>query len=127
VGARPEPAFVGRVEELQQLRGALDSGRNGGTGTTLVSGDAGVGKTSLVRRACRDTTGARLTLEGACLPLTSLTVPYQVLRSLVRDATDRGIDAPSGIFDETGSTSSVPVLFDGWLERLCERSPVVIR
>jgi len=49
--ARPprDPSFVGRERELATLSDALDEARLGRGGAMLVLGDAGVGKTALVR------------------------------------------------------------------------------
>ncbi|MFI0348958.1 AAA family ATPase [Actinomadura sp. 9N407] len=48
-----ERALVGRTEELGTLTGALDRAAAGSAGVVLVSGDAGVGKTTLVAALTR--------------------------------------------------------------------------
>ncbi|MFI6386176.1 BTAD domain-containing putative transcriptional regulator [Nonomuraea sp. NPDC050540] len=61
-GARAVPdggEFVGRATELEALLRAAASARSGGPGVALVSGEAGLGKTSLLRRLHE-----RLTLDG---------------------------------------------------------------
>lgn len=49
--ARPRDtsALVGRVEELQRLRHVIDGTRNGIGGIAIVSGEAGIGKSRLLR------------------------------------------------------------------------------
>jgi hypothetical protein len=48
----------------------------------LVSGEAGVGKTALVRAACSQVADVADVVWGSCLPLTSLGVPFLALRGL---------------------------------------------
>jgi len=45
----PEPHFVGRTDELSQLQALLAALRNGQGGIVFISGEAGVGKTALLR------------------------------------------------------------------------------
>src|SRR5947208_6201976 len=64
----PTERLVERSSELEVLEEALARVRNGGAGELLfVAGEAGVGKTSLLR-AFTDGSGARV-LWGACDPL----------------------------------------------------------
>lgn len=80
--------FVGRVEELGQLTTLLARARERKPATVLVDGDAGLGKTRLLRefadRARED--GAHV-LAGGCVPLGTVTIPYgpliEALRALV--------------------------------------------
>jgi DNA-binding CsgD family transcriptional regulator len=126
VGAGPVEAFVGRAEELEMLRGRLDFLRQDNASTTLVWGDAGVGKTSLVSQASRNVAGGAEILQAACLPMTSVAVPYQVLRSLIRGVEDPNAASSASMFEDEGSGSSVPVLFDRWLDDLCGKNPVIV-
>jgi predicted ATPase len=69
--AAGEPAaFLERDESMVLLEGLLDDVRAGSEGRlVLVGGEAGVGKTTLLRRFCgRNGTSARI-LWGACEPL----------------------------------------------------------
>ena len=84
------PAFVGRVPELTALIEAFDDARAGGATTALVGGEAGVGKSRLVRElgAHARRNGARV-LVGHCLDLEEGGLPYapfvDILRTLGRD------------------------------------------
>lgn len=73
---RPQPALVGREREQERLREILADALFGHGALVLVSGEAGIGKTSLVRwltgEAERE--GA-LILNGGCYDLTT-TPPY---------------------------------------------------
>ncbi len=84
------PAFVGRVPELTALIEAFDNARAGRATTALVGGEAGVGKSRLVRElgAHARRTGARV-LVGHCLDLEEGGLPYapfvDILRTLERE------------------------------------------
>ncbi len=67
-----EQAFVGRQQELELLRSGLDRAADGNGGLYLVSGEAGIGKTSLVQELILEAhkSGA-LTLAGAAFDLSS--------------------------------------------------------
>ncbi|NDU74880.1 AAA family ATPase [Actinomadura sp. DSM 109109] len=86
------PVLVGRAAELRQLRDALAAA----PGAVLLGGDAGLGKTRLVREFARDA-DAR-TLVGGCLELGSDGLPFApfttVLRGLVREI---GIEGVAGL------------------------------
>src|SRR5690348_9389943 len=71
------PAVIGRVDELAAVHAVVDAAAAGAASTLLISGEAGVGKTSLVRTVISD--GVE-TVWASCLPLTSLAVPLLPLR-----------------------------------------------
>ncbi len=79
-------AVVGRTEEVASLARALEAARGGRLGLVLVTGEAGIGKTHLVRAVADDaaTAGFRV-LIGACLELGS-TVAYLPFAEMLRDA-----------------------------------------
>src|SRR5262245_35647378 len=54
---------------LESLAASLDAARRGSGRLVLVSGEAGVGKTSLVRRFCEELPRGTTLLSGACDPL----------------------------------------------------------
>jgi predicted ATPase len=83
-------AFVGRVPELSALIEAFDAAGAGRAVTALVGGEAGVGKSRLVRElgAYARRSGARV-LFGHCLDLEEGGLPYapfvDILRTLERE------------------------------------------
>ncbi|WP_173924083.1 LuxR family transcriptional regulator [Agromyces sp. Marseille-P2726] len=117
------PIFVGREHELGTIRGLLDRSRAGEAQTLVVSGDAGIGKTALVARACSNDDTA-MTIFGACLPLTSMSIPLLPIRTALRDL-DEGLEE-AGIVDLQGDDRDVTVRFDDWLARRCHVQPVVL-
>lgn len=117
---------MGRGEELEALQSVIGRARGGAAGALLVSGDAGVGKTSLVSQACARAPEDVLVLSGGGLPLTSMTVPLLALRSAVR-ALPLAERPP--LLEGGGSGDplpGVPVLFDEWLDAQCLARPVVL-
>jgi hypothetical protein len=84
------PAFVGRVPELSTLIDAFEAARAGRATTALVGGEAGVGKSRLVRElgAHARRSDARV-LVGHCLDLEEGGLPYapfvDILRTLERE------------------------------------------
>jgi DNA-binding CsgD family transcriptional regulator/tetratricopeptide (TPR) repeat protein len=90
------PILVGRVAELDRLREGLGAAARGEPELILLGGEAGIGKTRLVRELVGDARVAGVTvLEGACVSLgTDDALPFaplaQAIRGLVRAA---GIEA----------------------------------
>lgn len=79
------PVFVGRGEELLRLQAVLDGAMAGTVGTTLVGGEAGVGKTRLLAefRAGAEAAGLRV-LEGGCVDLGDGARPYDPFVAALR-------------------------------------------
>ena len=118
----PGEAFVGRLVELGDLGAAVESACAGRGRAVLVTGDAGVGKTRLVHQACSGRADA-LVLSGACLPLSTLTVPLLPLRTALR-ALPAG--ARPALEAGAGGTTQAAEAFDAWLEARCTEQPVVL-
>ena len=117
--------ILGRELELARIAALLSEASSGRSGALLVSGDAGVGKTSLVRAAGANAGQEVLVLSGACLMLASTTVPFLAIRSLVRSCpATSSTGAPPGFDDAVPSNALVR--FDGWLDRLCEDRTVML-
>ena len=68
--------FVGRDREAALLRSALDSALGGQGGLALISGEAGIGKTTLAELVCDEARrNGALVLTGRCYDLTE-TAPF---------------------------------------------------
>lgn len=75
-GIADHSPIIGRADERALLRLALDRALAGRGGLALVSGEAGIGKTTLARDLIRvSLAGGCLVLTGACYDL-SVTPPY---------------------------------------------------
>lgn len=112
--------FVGRSGELDELGSALASARAGRGRAVLVLGDAGVGKTRLAQQACV-LAGDFLVLTGACLPLTSMSVPLLPLRTAVG-----GLPAEQRPALRRAAGVEAAEEFDRWLDDRCSRGPVAL-
>ncbi|GAA2132072.1 LuxR family transcriptional regulator [Actinomadura napierensis] len=141
------PVLVGRSAELGVLEDALAAA----PGAILVGGEAGLGKTRLIREFAASVggTGRARVLVGGCLELGSDGLPFApfttVLRGLVRDI---GIDGVAALVPR-GDTGSLARLLPEFgepesdaasgeerarlfevvltlLDRLAEREPVVL-
>ena len=82
--------LLGRAEELERLCSAVGGAGEGDPSATLLAGDAGVGKTRLLRELGAWANGEDLTLlVGHCVDLGELGLPYlpftEVLAGLTRD------------------------------------------
>ncbi|MCO8269878.1 AAA family ATPase [Actinoplanes sp. TRM 88003] len=93
-----------RADDAAAVLAVIESAAGGHSGTLLISGEAGVGKTTLVREACAATRGH--VLWAPCLPLTSLSVPLLPLRTALRSAPDP---------PELGHADAL-LAFDTWLD-----------
>ncbi|MER6948638.1 AAA family ATPase [Nonomuraea sp. NPDC000554] len=140
------PLFVGRSGELAALGRALSRARAGTASTVLVGGEAGVGKTRLIREFT-DQADDALVLVGGCLELGTEGLPFApftaVLRGLVRGlgrdrvaelvpgGTTRGLARLLPEFGEPDrdGPEARARLFEqmlGLLERLAEDQPVLL-
>ena len=120
------PALVGREDELAELQGMVDAVRAGASRTFIVSGDAGVGKTALVGQMCATAGQDVLVLNGAALPLTSLKVPFQPLRSAFHHAAQLGTPAPFSSNAMVEARVDNPLFVDEWLTRISSSRPVLL-
>ncbi len=108
--AEPEPAspettlFLGREQQLAQLRQSFEAARQGRTVTVYISGRSGMGKTALIHHFLNELRerGEALVLTGRCYERES--VPYKAWDSL--------IDALVARLDELPATQMARVLPD---------------
>jgi ATP/maltotriose-dependent transcriptional regulator MalT len=146
------PVLIGRSDELERLRAALQLAHDGRSSATLVAGEAGVGKTRLVAElAERARTEGAVVLQGGCILLGDGALPFapvvEALRGFVRRAHPDELDAVLGsgrtelarlvpdlgpVAEESASGLSIGSaqgrLFElllGFLERLAAKAPVV--
>lgn len=117
--------IVGRAAELNSLRAFLAGAETGTAGTLVVTGDAGVGKTALVQHAAAAPAFAGWAFAGACLPLSTVSVPFLPLISAFRPAPafDGGIP-PLRV--AAGMPNDMLPGIDEWVEGLCARRPVLL-
>ncbi|MEV6487132.1 AAA family ATPase [Actinoplanes sp. NPDC051633] len=112
-------ALVGRADEREALLGLVRGAADGHAAVLLLSGQAGVGKTALVRDTCGRVPDDAEVLWAGCLPLSSLVVPFLPLVSAWRDRA-AGRDEPAPDFD------AGLVGVESWLDGLCRRRPVLL-
>lgn len=137
--------MVGRGAELEQLDDALGRAIAGGAASVLVAGEAGIGKSRLLREF-RDRTGdAALVLTGWCLDHGSTPAPYAPLPSILRGALAAlGADAAAaagpartalrlllpelgeGPVDRSGGPEALREAVANVLEAAASRHPLVI-
>jgi DNA-binding CsgD family transcriptional regulator len=81
------PAFVGRADEREVLDGLLARTRGGESGVLVVRGEAGIGKSALLRYAARQASGFRVAeLAGV---EAEIELPYAGIHQLCRTMLDR--------------------------------------
>jgi len=78
------PVFVGRRKELAWLGEALARAVDGSPAALLIGGDAGVGKSRLVREFGEAAAPVRL-LTGRCPEMGAVGLPFAPLRAILRD------------------------------------------
>jgi hypothetical protein len=77
------PVLIGRTAEVTTLADVLRTVRQGGSATLLVGGEAGVGKTRLLKDFFRDESCRLLT--GSCLELGAGGLPFGPFTAMLRD------------------------------------------
>jgi DNA-binding NarL/FixJ family response regulator len=136
--------LVGRADQLAMLRSVAAAAAAAEPRVVLVSGDAGIGKTRLIREAAAQArTSGFITALGGCVQLGEVSVAYAPLVEALRDLrTQLGDDAMNeligpGLADigallGSGGGASAPSsgpIFEhvlGLLTRLALRQPVML-
>src|SRR5262245_16680949 len=89
--------LVGRSAELRELREALAASRRGAARVVVVSGDAGIGKTRLLREFAEDVDPDVLVVTGQCVDSGVGPLPQAAIIGLVSALVDAvGVDAVRG-------------------------------
>src|SRR5262245_6842030 len=79
--------FLGRTRECQRLDGMLDHAREGRSAVLVVRGQAGVGKTALLRYAARQASGLRIVeVDGV---QAEMELPFAAIHRLCASMLDR--------------------------------------
>src|SRR5919107_854737 len=85
-------SMVGREAERAVLEQALEAAERGEPSVTLLVGEAGIGKTRLLREAERRGRDRDATvLRGDCLRLDGGELPYAPLAALLRDIPEEAL------------------------------------
>ena len=89
--------FVGRSQELAQLRDLLARAAHGEPLVALLGGEAGIGKTRLAEQlaATASQQGVRV-LRGACVPLGEEGLPFAPVTQALRDLDAAELEAVAG-------------------------------
>jgi DNA-binding CsgD family transcriptional regulator/tetratricopeptide (TPR) repeat protein len=86
-GSLDDGRFVGRRHELLALRSVVAAAVDGDPAGVLIAGEAGIGKTRLVRELLKDLPAAEaLVLRAQCVDLGDPGLPYLAVVDLVRAA-----------------------------------------
>jgi ATP/maltotriose-dependent transcriptional regulator MalT len=86
-----ETPFIGRVDELQRLDDALAAASDGRPSVIIVGGDAGVGKTRLLRQVAAGVDRDVTVMWGGCMPLGERGLPLAPVVQVLRDLDERGL------------------------------------
>ncbi len=114
------------------MRAAIDRAREGAAGAVLLGGEAGIGKTAVVRHVLDAVAAepggggdALLVLHGSCLPLTSFAVPLVPIRAALATL-PAGLPPAPELLDHDHPVTTAPLVLDAWLDRVCELRTVVL-
>jgi predicted ATPase len=115
--------LTGRGAEIDPVVGLTQSATGGDGGALLISGEAGVGKTALVREASARVGGDADLLWAPCLPLTSPAVPFLPLTTALREWVAGSDMHPPAL---GASSEDGPTGVDTWLDSVCRQRPVLL-
>ncbi len=81
--------FVGRVDELATLQAAFDSARSADMNSVIISGEAGVGKSRLVRQFLEQDHGVTAVIIGCCRDSGDSPLPFGAVVESLRPLAKR--------------------------------------
>lgn len=135
-------AVAGREEELRLLREGIDGAVEGRACAVLVHGEAGVGKTHLVRAVCDEAAHSGFTvLWGSCVRFGAVEVPYlplaravdkwlksapEVRRVAVLGSGGSRLPMMSGGAMSDDTAGRLLPAFAGTIDAMTEQGPVVL-
>ena len=143
------PAFIGRLGPLEQIDAALARAAAGESNAVVVGGEAGVGKTRLIREVAARAATFRV-LSGSCIDLGESGPPFgpmvEILRTLVREDGVAAVRAYAGpaaaelgrlvseltpfghddAREPPGGATRLFEVFLGLLERLAVEQPILM-
>ena len=82
--AASSASLIARGPELALLREALAEVEGGVPRTVVIGGEAGIGKTRLLREFAAEQSGSVLALHGQCIDLGAVAAPYSPIKSVLR-------------------------------------------
>jgi tetratricopeptide (TPR) repeat protein len=124
-----EQVFVGRQHELERLNGTLEQVLSGRGQVCFVTGQAGVGKTALVRQFVQQALDAEPNLVvavGSCNAQTGIGDPYLPFREALSMLTGDGLTQPSSIKIAPENASRLRTALARSIEVLVEVAPELI-
>ena len=100
---RPSGPLVGRVTDLERLHGAWAAARRGAGQAVFIGGDAGIGKSRLLKALTDDVDRSMpkqyYRVRYQCYPYHATTSLYPFIRQLNKVASMRGASDPEGRLD----------------------------
>jgi tetratricopeptide (TPR) repeat protein len=98
--------FVGRAETVEALQRRFDDVRSGTGGVTLLVGDTGVGKSTLIDQLVQENRARGLLVLIGRAPAVDDPPPFSLIRSAIESAHDE----PALQSDEARPSSGIPLL-----------------
>lgn len=140
--ARSSPRLVGREVEQRLLADGLEAAASGRPCAVVVQGEAGIGKTRLVREACDALAPEAQVLWGTCVHFGEASVPFAPVTGALRGWLARADDAvrtavmsgagelgtllPALGGERTAEPGRLLPLIDLVFNRLADRAPTVV-
>ena len=126
--AAVSPVLVGRAAEIAVLGESWALARGGSPATVLIGGEAGIGKTRLVRQFTAGVEAEAEVLYGGCVDLIGGGLPFAPFTAALRGHADTPAELLPGDVQADSDTARAR-LFEQVLTQfagLCVRRPVVL-